>query len=242
LGDRLTMALLDAVPALKDSPAQYALTSQAKGYSQALDTFEGDEMASKVKGLSTTQKRLIAYSHPLRWKIFTILTERIASPAEMTRELGLERKDLSNVDHHTKRLVELDCAELVDERRVGSLTEKLYKASERALVETGEWEKLLEENPALAQHLLGQFMQVQLDDYTLAISEKTLGRDENFHMSRTRRVLDAEGLIEGMEVYERCRREMDEVERRSAERRSESGTDVVHVSACLSLFAVPAPR
>jgi len=44
-----------------------------------------------------------------------------------------------------------------------------------------------------------------------------------------------------MELYERCRREMDEVERRSAERRREDGTDALHVSACLGLFAVPAP-
>jgi hypothetical protein len=84
-------------------------------------------------------------------------------------------------------------------------------------------------------------MQVQLDDYTLAIKERTIGDDENFHMSRTRRVLDEQGMKEGMAVYEQCRREMDEVERRAAERRSEDGTDAVHVSACMGLFEVPGP-
>jgi hypothetical protein len=199
-------------------------------------------MPASAKRLPLTHRRLLAYSHPLREEIFTILTTRTASPAEITRELGLERKDLPNVTHHTKYLVELDCAELVEERNVaGSLPEKFYKATERALVDTGEWEQLREENPGLAEHVLGKIMQVQLNDYVLAIKKRTIGEDENFHMSRTRRVVDYEGFKEGMAVYERCRREMDEVERRSAERRSEDGTDALHVSACLGLFAVPSP-
>lgn len=197
-------------------------------------------MPASAKSLPLTHKRLLAYAHPLREEIFTILTTRTASPAEIRRELGLERRDLSNVTHHTKYLVELDCAELVEEKQIaGSPPEKFYKATERALVDTGEWEILREQSPGLAEHLLGQGMQVQLDDYTLAVKKRTIGEDENFHMSRTRRVLDEEGLKEGMEVYERCRREMDEVERRSAERRREDGTDALHVSACLGLFAVP---
>jgi len=199
-------------------------------------------MPASAKSLPLTHKRLLAYAHPLREEIFTILTTRIASPAEITRELGLSRKDLPNVTHHTKYLVELDCAELVEEKHTaGNLPEKFYKASERALVDHGEWEILLQKSPGLAEHVLGQTMQVQLDDFALAVKWRTVGDDENFHMSRTRRVLDPEGMKEGMAVYERCRREMDEVERRSAERRREDGSDALHVSACLGLFAVPAP-
>jgi hypothetical protein len=200
---------------------------------------EEEEMAAQTQDLTATQKRLLAYAHPLREKIFTILTERSASPAEMTRELGLERKDLSNVNHHTKRLVELDCAEIVDERKVGTLTEKVYKATDRALVETGEWEKLLEENPGFAARQLARAMQVQLDDFLLAQSAGTIGQDGDFHMSRTRRVLDAQGLVEGLELRERGRHGMDEIERASAERRSESGDDAIVVSDSLALFQVP---
>jgi hypothetical protein len=199
-------------------------------------------MPASAKCLPLTHKRLLAYAHPLREEIFTILTTRTASPAEITRALGLGRKDLPNVTHHTKYLVDLDCAELVEEKQAaGTLPEKFYRATERALVDMGEWEALRKENPGLAEHLLGKGMQVQLDDYTLAVKARTVGDDENFHMSRTRRVLDAQGMEEGMEVYERCRREMDEVERRSAERRRVDGADALHVSACLGLFAVPGP-
>src|SRR5215218_1785587 len=191
-------------------------------------------MPASAKRLPLTHKRLLAYAHPLREEIFTILTTRPASPAEITRELGLGRRDLPNVTHHTKYLVELDCAELVEEKHIaGSLPEKFYKATERALVDVREWEILREETPGLTEHLIGRFMQVQLADYILAVRERTIGDDENFHMSRTRRVLDEDGMKEGMEVYDRCRCEMDDVERRSAERRREDGTDALHVSACL---------
>src|SRR3954469_23324963 len=199
-------------------------------------------MPASVKSLPLTHKRLLAYAHPRREEIFTILTTRTASPSEITRELGLGRKDLPNVTHHTKYLVDLDCAELVEERQgAGILPEKFYRASERALVDVREWKILREETPGLAEHLIGRFMQVQLADYILAVRKRTIGDDENFHMSRTRRVLDVDGMKEGTEVYERCRREMDEVERRSAERRREDGADALHVSACLGLFAVPGP-
>src|SRR3978361_2260693 len=195
-----------------------------KDYSLTRSTPE-DDMASKVKHRTATQNRLVAYAHPLRAAIFTILTERSASPAEMTRELGLERKDLSTVDYHTKKLVELDCAEVIGERKVGSLTEKSYKASERSLVETEEWDTLMADNPVLAEHFLGEFMQVQLDDYRLALTAGALGPDADFHITRTRRVLDAEGLAASLEAKERHRREQDEIERASAERRRARGID-----------------
>jgi hypothetical protein len=198
-------------------------------------------MAVQTQGLTAAQKRLVAYAHPLREKLFTILTERSASPAEMTRELGLDRKDLSNVNHHTKYLVDLGCAEVVGERKVGTLTEKVYKATDRAIVETEEWDRLREEDPAFAMHVLGRGMQVLLDDFTDAAKAGTIGDDENFHLTRTRRVLDAEGLLEGLEVKERCRREMDAIEQRSAERRREDGADAITVSDGLALFKVPSP-
>lgn len=199
-------------------------------------------MAVQTQELTAAQKRLLAYAHPLREKIFTILTERAASPAEMTRELGLERKDLSNVNHHTKYLVDLGCAELIDERqRPGGPPEKVYKATARALVETEEWETLLEEDPGFADHQLARAMQVQLDDFITAKIAGTIGQDSEFHMSRTRRVLDAQGLAESLESKERHRREEDEIERRAAERRGATGEDAITVSDCLAFFKVPSP-
>ena len=65
----------------------------------------------------------------------------------MARELGLDRSDVPNVSHHVKQLVKLDCAEEVGERRVGRQIVTVYKATERALVATEEWEAPGREQP-----------------------------------------------------------------------------------------------
>jgi predicted ArsR family transcriptional regulator len=187
-----------------------------------------------------TENRLLAMAHPLRADAFKILTQREASPSQITRELGLANEELAKVTYHVKHLVELGCAEVVGERREhGRRPATVYKATERALIEGDEWEELLENNPALADHLLRELMQVQLDDYTLALRAETVGDDGHFHMSRTRRFLDFQGLVEALELKEEHRSHMDEIERRSAERRTANGTDAVPVSDSLAFFRVP---
>jgi len=210
-------------------------------YLQANRSTEGATVATRTER-KASQNRLKAMEHPLRAAIFKILTERTASPAEMTRHLKLGRKDLVNVNYHTKELVKLGCAEMVEERRnAGKPSEKFYKATERSLIETDEWDQLVADDPVLAEHLLGEFMQVQLDDYVLAWKQGTLGKDDKFHMSRTRRVVDERGLDEALELYEQAREGMDQIEQRSAERRSAEGRGAVHISSGFGLFKVPAP-
>lgn len=199
-------------------------------------------MGKKAQHREATENRLLAMAHPLRADIFKILTERSASPADLTRALGLPRKELPNVSYHAKYLVELGCAEVIETRVTpGRPAATVYKATERSLVNLTEWEKILAEDPVLAEHLLGEAMQVQLDDYLLALRAKTVGRDGRWHMSRTRRVLDIEGLCEAVEYCETVRRGFDEIERRAAERRAEDGSDAIHISSSLGLFPVPPP-
>jgi DNA-binding transcriptional ArsR family regulator len=195
-------------------------------------------MASRVQHRTSIEKRLEALSHPLRREVLRILVERVASPAEMARELG---EETPNVSHHTKRLVQLGCAELVAERKVRGAIEHRYRAIDRPLVETDEWEELAEQNPELAEHLVGEFMQAILNDFVASGRAELVGSDKNFHLTRTPLILDAEGLAEGLEVQERCRLEMLEVQRRSAQRRNEAGTEAMHVSSCQGCFQIPAP-
>lgn len=201
-------------------------------------------MATKAKHRQATQNRLIAFSHPLRAAALRVLVERTAreggsaSPIEIARELG---ESTPNVSHHVKRLVALDCAELVEERKIRGAIEHRYRATERHLVETDEWEELVTQSPELAEYLVGVYMQAILDDFTASARAMMVGSDENFHLTRTPMVLDDEGLREGMEAQERCRLEMLEIERRSAERRSKSGAQGLHVSSCQGCFEVPAP-
>jgi predicted ArsR family transcriptional regulator len=198
-------------------------------------------LASRLKHRQATQNRLVALQHPTRTAIFRILTERTASVGEMAKELGMGSQEMTNIRHHLRVLINLGCAEHVGERRVGRHVVAVYKATERALIDTDEWEQIVAESPELADYLLGEIIQVQIDDFVAALKHKTLGGDDQFHITHTSRVLDEEGLVKMMEIYEGCRLQADEVEREAAERRAEDGTDALHVSANLALFKIPKP-
>jgi DNA-binding transcriptional ArsR family regulator len=174
--------------------------------------------------------------HPLRAAILRILADRTASPAEMAREL---EEELSNVSYHTKQLVEFECAELVSTRPVRGALEHFYRATERHLIDTKEWEEI---DPVLAEDLICEVQQKMLDDFVTSMRANLVGADKNFHLTRTPLVLDAEGLQEALEAHERARLELLEIGTRSAARIVESGEEGVSVSSCQSCFRMPDPR
>ncbi|MFL5898693.1 MAG: helix-turn-helix domain-containing protein [Solirubrobacterales bacterium] len=95
---------------------------------------------SKKSGKPGKSNRIKAMEHPLRARILRTLVERgVMSPAELTRALGA---DLSDVSYHVRRLEELECAELVETRPVRGAVEHFYRAIERHLIDTDEWEQL----------------------------------------------------------------------------------------------------
>ncbi|MEZ5078758.1 MAG: helix-turn-helix domain-containing protein [Solirubrobacterales bacterium] len=181
--------------------------------------------------------RLKAMSHPLRAECFRLLVERgEMSPSDVSRELG---KNLSDVSYHMKRLMDLDCAEVVRERPVRGAVEHFYAATDRPMIDTEEWSEL---DPLVAEGLVCEFMQMIIDDFVSSRKAGIVGADKDFHVTRTPMALDAEGFEEGMEAYERLRLEMSEIEARSAQRRARSGEPAVPVSSSLLLFKVPRSR
>jgi DNA-binding transcriptional ArsR family regulator len=90
--------------------------------------------------LSKADQRLSrALSHPLRAECLTILNARVASPAEIARELNLE---VSNVSYHVKELLELDCIELVRTRQVRGATEHFYRGVAQKYLDDDLWAEL----------------------------------------------------------------------------------------------------
>jgi DNA-binding transcriptional ArsR family regulator len=193
-------------------------------------------MSTKTQRRKATEKRIKAMSHPLRASILRMLTERTASPAEMARQLD---EELSNVSYHTKQLVELECAELVSTRPVRGALEHFYRATERHLIDTEEWEEL---DPLVAEDLVCEFMQKTLDDFVASRRAGIVGSDENFHLTRTLLVLDEEGMQEALEAHERARLEIVEIAARSATRMVESGEEGTNVSTNQGLFKLPRRR
>jgi DNA-binding transcriptional ArsR family regulator len=72
-----------------------------------------------------------ALSHPVRLEILVALQGRVASPAELSRELGAS---LDVVSYHTSTLLRCGCLELVhSEARRGAI-ENFFAVTPRALM------------------------------------------------------------------------------------------------------------
>jgi DNA-binding transcriptional ArsR family regulator len=74
------------------------------------------------------QRLVRALAHPLRVRILEILSERVASPNVLSKELGV---DLGDVAYHTRTLDRCGCLELVDTAKRRGATEHFYKAAPR---------------------------------------------------------------------------------------------------------------
>jgi DNA-binding transcriptional ArsR family regulator len=82
---------------------------------------------------------LKALGHPLRQKILQALTDRVASPSQVAKEID---EPLSNVSYHFKILVKCEAVELVKTEPVRGALEHFYRATMRARLDGPEWEKL----------------------------------------------------------------------------------------------------
>ncbi|MGN6215942.1 MAG: hypothetical protein ACTHN7_03155, partial [Solirubrobacterales bacterium] len=131
------------------------------------------------------------------------------------------------------------CAELVSTRPVRGALEHFYRATERHLIDTDDWEAL---DPVIAEDLVCEFMQKILDDFVASARAQLIGGDKDFHLTRTPLVLDREGLQEALEAHERARLEMLEIEARSAKRILESGEKGLNVSSSQGCFKMPDPK
>jgi DNA-binding transcriptional ArsR family regulator len=193
-------------------------------------------MSTKTERQKAAQNRIKAMNHPLRASLLRILVERTSSPAEMAREL---EEDLSNVSYHTKQLVELECAELVSTRPVRGALEHFYRATERSLIDSEEWDEL---DPMMAESLIHEMMQKTLDDFVAAAQARTIANEGAFHLTRTPLLLDQEGIREALDAHERARQEVLEIASRSAERMVESGEEGINVSSSQACFKMPSPK
>jgi len=82
-------------------------------------------------------------------------------------------------------------------------------------------------------------MQKIVDDFNESRRAGIVGSDRHFHITRTPMILDKQGFLKGMEIFERCRLEMAETEAESALRLASSGEPPVPVSSSLAYFEVP---
>ncbi|HET8566879.1 MAG TPA: winged helix-turn-helix domain-containing protein [Solirubrobacterales bacterium] len=175
-------------------------------------------------------------SHPLRVKCLSILSERIASPRQITEYLD---EDLSNVSYHVRVLSELGLIELVSEEPVRGAVAHFYKAVERPLISAADAEQL----PLEVQKAFSAYnWDLLIDDATKAIEKGTFHSRSDWHLTRTPLLLDSQG-------FARLSKAMDELlelifaeQAASAERMNKSGEEPTRATAATALFAMPDPK
>jgi hypothetical protein len=186
------------------------------------------------KKLTLEERRHEALRNPLRSKIMRLLiTEGPKNPARMARTL---EEPLDDVNYHTKRLVELGCAELVGEEKVGSTLAHVYRATERYLIETDEWDDL---HPLLKDFHATQFAQSHIHDLVLGFEAGTLGTHRHFDLSQKRIVVDEQGRDEVLAIKARAMEDVQQAEARAAGRRGGYDDEGIHMSVLQAAFEIP---
>jgi Helix-turn-helix domain len=184
----------------------------------------------KGKNSSTTRGKALA--HPLRARIWIVLRERMASPVQLSRELGAPVTDCS---YHCRRLKELGVAEIVDERPVRGSTEHFYRATDPHLVSEDEWEAL----GVMAQDgTLGAIVEAMFRDIDASYAARLLFNPKSI-LSRTPILLSAEGRDEAVEMFDRFAEELEDLVSRDTAARGETGEDGKPFASYLVLIERP---
>jgi DNA-binding transcriptional ArsR family regulator len=174
-----------------------------------------------------------ALAHPLRARILTRLNERVASPNELSRELG---EPLGNVSYHVKALLELGCVELVDTAQRRGAIEHYYRAITRARFDQSAFKKL----PASVRgEISGATVEEAINDVSKAFKAGTFDARTDRHASFTRLALDEQAFGELTDAVGRLMDRALELQTESAGRRT-NGSTGAEVPTGLALLAYEA--
>ena len=144
---------------------------------------------AKDDGASIDPRLMKALSHPLRQQILQALNQRVASPAELSQELG---ESLGNVSYHVKILDELEAIELVRTAPVRGALEHFYRPLVRSYFDDAHWAQL----PASVRtELFNQTIQQIWDHLSDAAEENKLDGEKE-SMAWLDLELDEQGMDE----------------------------------------------
>jgi DNA-binding transcriptional ArsR family regulator len=151
-------------------------------------------------------------AHPLRCRCLAILADRVASPAEIARELGLE---VSNVGYHVTALAEAGLIEEVGQRPVRGAVEHFYRAIARPITSADEEAELtFEERMSFARTIWSLITA----NATNALQAGTLVKRPDHHLTRVPLRVDEQGWSEMAEAYMELYERAYEIQAGSAER------------------------
>jgi DNA-binding transcriptional ArsR family regulator len=185
----------------------------------------------KKKRLETTLAAAVA--HPVRSKCLVILAERVASPAEIARELHL---DVSKVGYHVSALAEANLIEEIGSRPVRGAVEHFYRAVQLPVVDNDQMGEYSEaERRIVAETILS----IHAANAAHSLEDGTYLKRTDSHLTRLAFNIDEEGWGEAtaayMELYER----IFEIQEAATARMRDGEEKPFRVVSFQSLFEIP---
>lgn len=175
-----------------------------------------------------------ALKHPTRTYALGILTERVASPKEIAKDLGCT---IRHVTYHLEVLEELGCVELVRTEPVmgGRVVEHFYQATKRAWLDRRDWALLDKED----QHgVTSTLMELVSADLAEAVSAGTFEDPPDNHLSRSPLKVDDTGWEEILNLLDSTVEELLSIQGRALNR-SDPDTDLTPVKVEILHFRSP---
>jgi DNA-binding transcriptional ArsR family regulator len=172
-----------------------------------------------------------AMSHPLRVRILAMLTERDASPIELSEWLGAT---LGTVSYHVRTLERLGVIKLVRKRQVRGAIQHFYRARAHPRVSDEAWAAA----PSIAkQAAVGSSLQL-VDDYARTSADADGFTRPEAKLTRGSLRLDEKGWREAARAYRMLIKRIDEIaaqaERRTA--KDPHAEEVSQATLVLMLF------
>jgi DNA-binding transcriptional ArsR family regulator len=193
------------------------------------DAKQNVEELSRHRGV-IDQMLVRAMGHPVRMQALIILNERVASPNEISKELG---ESVGHVSYHIKVLRECDCIELVDTAPRRGAMEHYYRATDRAFLDAKEWASL----PAsIRPGLSANGLKTIFNDAAAALLAGTFDKRTDRHMSWTPMLVDEEGWEELLgELADMLERVFD-IQAASAERLTKADAPGIPITVAAMCF------
>jgi DNA-binding transcriptional ArsR family regulator len=195
-----------------------------------------NQMASATRGKwrGVTNAALGAIvAHPVRCRLLTIFADRVASPNQVSQELGMPVGDVS---YHVRTLKDAGVIELVDERPVRGSTEHFYRARSRPLLNDEDYESL---SPEDRIGFARTIFQIATAEASVSLESGKFGERHDHHISRVPFSVDEKGWKELATLYRDTLARIFEIQSDSNARLSETGEAPIRGIAFSTFFETP---
>jgi DNA-binding transcriptional ArsR family regulator len=168
---------------------------------------------------SVDQRIIKALAHPFRVEILAILNDRMASPNELSKELG---QGLSQTSYHVKVLKDHGMIEMVKTEPRRGAVEHYYRASSKVFIPA--W--LMKLIPKSAQReMFGDVLADIEQDVGAALETGTFDNRDDWVVGRDPRVLDGKGREDAEKAAAWFFEKFEQIEAESINRRADREGD-----------------